>query len=147
MAIFILTKVFGADRLKGDSPTLNSCFLEEWRRHLLLRWCLTSARVIPDLQDVTTCCAVSSAHPSPGSSTVERCTGPRHAREKGQTQPSSPFMHPLSSWAVCAFALPRAGAGPKCPGCPCPAAPGGSSAVRHAGLRRGEPLPESHTCL
>ena len=147
MAIFILTKGFGADRLKGDSPTFNSCFLEGWRRCLLLCWCLTSAWVIPDLLDITTCCTGSSGCSSAGSSTVGCFMGPRHTREKGQTQSSSSFMHPLCSWAVHAFALLRAGADPKWPGPPCSAAFGGSAAVHHASLHTGELVPKPHTHL
>lgn len=148
MAIFILTEVFGPDRLKGDSPTFNSCFLEGWRRCLLLRWCLTSARVIPDLLDIITCCAGSSARSSPGSSTVGCFMGPRHMRErKNRCNPLPPSCTLLCSWAACAFALPRAGADPKQPGSPHSAAFGGSAAVHHARLPRGEPLPTSRAHL
>lgn len=147
MAIFILTKAFGAGRLKGDSPTFDSCFLEGWRRCLLLRWCLTSAWVTPDLLDITTCCTGSLGHSLAGSSTVGCFMVPKHARQKGQMQSFSSFMHPLCSWAVRAPALPRAGAEPERLGPPCPAASGGSAVVHRARLHTGEPVPKPHTRL
>lgn len=135
------------DRLKGDSPIFNPFFLEGWRRCLLLHRCLTSARVIPDLLDITTCCAGSSARSSLGSNTVGCFTGRRHRTEKGLMRSSSSFMHPLCSWAVRAFALLRAGGDPKWPESPCPSAFGGSSAAHRARLHTGELLPQPHAPL
>ena len=114
-------------------PTCNSCFLEGWRRCLHLHWCLTSARVIPDPLDITTCRARSSAHSSQVSSTAGCFTGRRHTRERRDAVLFLPRA-PLCRWVACACTLPCAGADPTRPGPPCPAVFGGSSAAHRARL-------------
>lgn len=125
----------------------NSCFLERWRRCLLPHWYLTSAWVIPDLLDITTHCTGSSSHSSTDSNTVGCFMGPRHTREKSLTQSPSFLMHPLCSWAVCAFVLPCAGSDLKCLVSSCPGALGGRVATHYVRLHTGEPVPKPHTRL